>query len=73
MYAIRSYYEMDVVDFRRRKAMQLKIRVLLVQCGKQLLIPLDVEVRMQSTLHQHSGTAKFDGFIDPAADLVDLV
>jgi hypothetical protein len=39
---------------RRREAVQLKLRILCVQRPQQIFVPLDIEIRMQSALHQHA-------------------
>ena len=53
----------------RRKAVQLELRILCVQRAKQVLIPLDIEVRVKAALHQHARAAEFDRLIDTLLDL----
>src|SRR6187402_1546942 len=62
---------MNVVDFGRGKAMKLKPRILCMQRGQQVLVPLDVEVWVQAALHKYAGTAKLDRLINSLADLLD--
>jgi len=50
---------------------KLKFWILGVKRSKEVLIPFDIEVRMQTTLHQHACTAELDRLIDPFADLLD--
>src|SRR5882672_706166 len=59
---------MNVVDLGRRETMQLKRRVFLVQRSQQVFIPFDVEVGVQSALHQNSGAAEGNRLIDLLAD-----
>src|SRR6266536_1839949 len=49
--------------------MQLKFGVFCVQSSKQVLVPLDIKIRMQAALHQHAGAAESDGFVDSFTDL----
>jgi hypothetical protein len=38
---------MDVMDLWRRKAVKLKPWIFGVQCPQQVLVPLDIKIRMQ--------------------------
>ena len=40
--------------------MQVHLRETLFDATQHFLVPIDLEIGMQATLHQHSGTAKFD-------------
>src|SRR5437764_284217 len=51
--------------------MKLKLGILCVQRPQKVLIPLDVEIRMQSALHQHTGAAEFNSLVDPSANFLD--
>ncbi len=62
---------MDVVDLRRREAMQLKVGILRVQRAQKIFIPLDSEIRMKPALHQDAGSAKGNRLINLRADLVE--
>ena len=62
---------MDVVNLGRRKAVQLKLRILRVQRAQQIFVPLDTKVGMQSALHQHAGAAERDRLVDLLADLFE--
>ena len=50
--------------------MKLKTRILVMKLAKQILVPFDAKVGMQSTLHQYAGTTESDGLIDFDANLV---
>ena len=63
--------QMNVVYLGRRKTVKLKFRIFCVQRAQQLLVPLDIKIRMQAALHQHAGAAESDRLVDPFADLVD--
>ena len=63
--------EMDVVYLRRGKAMELKLRILRVERTKKVLVPFDVEIRMQPALHEHTSAAERDRFVDSFLDLLD--
>ena len=62
---------MNVVNLGRRKTMELKGRVFLMQRSQQVLIPFDTEVGMQSTLHQNAGAAERNRFINLCADFFE--
>ena len=62
---------MDVVNLGRRKAVELKRRILRVQRPQQIFIPLDAKVRMQAALHQHTGAAKRDRLVDLLANFLE--
>ena len=53
--------------------MQLKSRILCMQCPKQIFVPFDPEIRMKATLHQDARSAKRDRLIDPFTDLIHRV
>ena len=59
------------MNLGRRETVQLKSRILFTQRAQQIFVPLDAEVRMQSTLHQHAGAAERDRLVDLLADLVE--
>src|ERR1700730_7216187 len=50
--------------------MKLKTRILLPKRSQQIFIPFDAKVRMQSALHQDTGAAERNCFIDFCANLV---
>ena len=51
------------VDFRRRKAMQVNLKALL-DATEQVLVPFDLQIRVQPALHQHARSAQIDGLPD---------
>ncbi len=59
------------MNFRRRKAMKLKIRIFRVKCRKKFFVPFDIKIGMKTALHQNSGSAKRDRFINSRTDLFD--
>src|SRR5258708_36571232 len=62
---------MKVVDFRRRKTMQLKTRVPRGQGPQQIFVPFDAKGRVQSALHQHTRAAQGNRLVNLRANLVD--
>ena len=58
-------------NLRRRKAVELELRILCVQRPQQILVPLDIKIRMQPALHQNARAAEGDRLVDPFADLLD--
>jgi hypothetical protein len=40
---------------------------------KEVFVPLDLQIRMQAALHEHTGAAKVDGFLDLAEDSLLVV
>ena len=51
--------------------MQLELWILRVQSSKQVFVPFDIKIRMQTALHQHAGAAELDRFVDAFFDLFD--
>ena len=51
--------------------MQLKARILCRELTEQIFVPLDPKVRMQTTLHQDTGTAEGNGLVDLFANLIE--
>src|SRR5947208_12222630 len=62
---------MEVMNLRRRETMQLKARVLRTKRAQKIFVPLDAEIRMQSTLHQNAGAAERNGLVNLRANLID--
>src|ERR1700730_2127816 len=52
----------DGNDLRCRIAVQMNFRKKLLDAAQHLLMPVDLEIRMQASLHQYSGPSEFDGF-----------
>src|ERR1700747_1175111 len=50
----------DRQNLRGGIAMQMNLRKALADATQHLLMPLDLEIRMQSTLHQNACAAEFD-------------
>ena len=42
-----------------------------MQRAQQVLVPLDIKIRMQPALHQHTSAAEGYGLVDPLLDLFD--
>ncbi len=42
-----------------------------MECREQILVPLDIKIRMQPALHQHAGAAEIDRFVDAFTNLLD--
>src|SRR6185312_469992 len=61
---------MKIVNLRRRKAMKLEAGILCSQSAQEIFVPLDAEVRVQATLHQHPRSTQRDRFIDLCANLI---
>src|SRR6185437_9131265 len=53
-------------NFRGGEAVEPDLRKTLLDAAEQALEPLDLEVRMQTALHEHTGSAHLDGFGDLA-------
>src|SRR5438034_5664859 len=62
---------MEVMNLRRRETMQLKARVLRTKRAQKIFVPLDAEIRMQSTLHQNAGASECDRLVNLRANLID--
>src|SRR5687767_13598970 len=58
-------------DLGRRKRMELELRISHLDRTEQVLIPLQRQVRVVSTLQQKLYTANGDCFVDLAEDLVE--
>src|SRR5205823_2109936 len=54
---------------RRRKAVELEIRVSRVQRAQKFFVPLDTELWVQSALHQHARSAERDCLVNLLANL----
>lgn len=50
--------------------MQLEPRIFCVERAQEVLVPLDVEIRMQAALHQHARSAKLDRLVNALLDLL---
>src|SRR2546426_1547969 len=61
---------MEVMNLRRRETMQLKARVLRTKRAQKIFVPLDAEIRMQPTLHQHTGASERDRLVNLRANLI---
>jgi len=62
----------DGDNLRRRVAMQMHPRKSFPDAAEHLLVPVDFEVGMQPSLHQHAGAAEFDGFTNLVVDGVEI-
>src|SRR6202034_4164328 len=62
----------DGDDLRRGVAMQMNLRKAVFNSAQHFLVPVDLEVGMQATLHEHAGAAEFDGLADFFVDGVEL-
>src|SRR5258708_6884430 len=62
----------DGDDLRRGVAMQMYLRETLFNSAQHLFVPVDLAIRMQAALHQHSGAPEFDGLADLFVDGVEI-
>ena len=62
---------MQVMNLWRRKAVQLKARILRAQCAQQILVPFNAKIRMQSALHQNARAAQRNRLVNLRADFID--
>src|SRR5258708_2654053 len=62
---------MQVMNLRRREAMQLKSRILRAQSAQQIFVPLNPKVRMQPALHQNACATQRNRLVDLLANLID--
>ena len=62
----------DGNDLRRRIAVQMDLGKALLDASHHLLVPLDLQVGMQATLHEHPGPAQFHGLLDLGVDRVEI-
>ena len=51
--------------------MKLKPWILPAECPQKIFIPLNAKIRMESTLHQHTGAPEGNRLIDFRANLID--
>ena len=52
----------EVMNFRRAEAMHVDLRKMPLDVSQQLLVPVELEVRVQAALHKNLIPAKLDGF-----------
>jgi hypothetical protein len=57
----------DVQDFGGGEAVQVNLKALLDR-AQQILVPLDLQVRVESALHEDAGAAQLDGLLDLLED-----
>src|SRR5207245_2590727 len=62
----------DGNDLRSRIAVQVNFGEALLDAPQHRLVPVNLQVRMQTALHQNSGPAKFDGFADLVVDSLEI-
>src|ERR1700730_13955161 len=62
----------DGNDLRCRIAVQMNFRKTLLDAAQHLLMPVNLEIRMQASLHQYSGASEFDGFADLLVDGLEI-
>ncbi len=67
-FVIEFWNQRNVMNFRRRKTMQLKFWIFFVQCREQIFIPFDIKIGMKSALHQNTRAAECDCFINSFAN-----
>jgi hypothetical protein len=51
---------------------QVNLREALFDAAEHFFVPVDFEVGMQASLHQHAGAAEFDGLADFFVDGVEI-
>ena len=51
--------------------MELELRIFFVEAREKIFVPLDIEVGMESTLHEDTRAAERDRLIDALADLIE--
>src|SRR5580692_5992857 len=59
-------------DFRSRIAVEVNLREALLDAAQHLFMPVDLQVGMQSALHQHARAAEFDGLANFLVDSVQV-
>src|SRR5438309_11571266 len=52
--------------------MQVNLGKSLLDATQHALVPLDLQIGMQATLHQNSGAAEFDGFANLVVDRIQI-
>ena len=52
--------------------MQVNLGEALLDPGQHLLVPLNLQIGMQATLHQNACPPEFDGFADLVIDRVEI-
>ena len=57
----------DVGDLRRGEAVQMNAEALL-DAAEEVFIPLDLQIGMQTALHEDAGAAEVEGFLDLLED-----
>src|SRR5207237_1592805 len=70
-FVIKNRDKMKVMNLRGLEAMRLKAGICRAQRPQKIFVPLATKIRMQSSLHQHAGTAQLDRLVDFFANLVD--
>ncbi len=50
----------------------MNLRKALLDAAQHFLVPVDLKIGMQATLHQHAGAAQFNGFPNLVVDGVEL-
>src|SRR5206468_7497957 len=63
--------EMNVMNLRRREAVQLKSGILCAERAQKIFVPLDAKIRMQPTLHQDARPAERNRLVNLRADLIN--
>ena len=58
----------DGDDLRSGITMEMNFREALLDAAQHLLVPVDLQIGMQSALHQHAGASEFDRFADLLVD-----
>ncbi len=54
----------NVQNFRRGKAVQVNLRIALLDVAQQVFVIIDLEVGVQTALHQHAGAAQGNHLLD---------
>ena len=62
----------DRENFRSGVAVQMNFRKALLDAAEHLLVPVDLEIGMQASLHEHAGAAEFDGLANLFVDGVEV-
>src|SRR5579871_1902909 len=54
----------DTSDFRRRETVQMNRRKAILDGTEQILVPFDLQVGVETALHQHAGAAEVERLLD---------
>src|SRR6266446_5968514 len=70
-FVIQTGDQMQVMNLWRRKAVQLKARILRRQSAQQIFIPFNAKIRVQPALHQNARATQRNRLVNLLADFID--